>query len=211
MNQRNEPFSAPIRIINATFMRGADESADLPLTTIPEVAFIGRTNVGKSTLINRVTGRRSIARASSTPGRTQQFNLYQAEIVEGEHRWPIVFVDLPGFGYSQFSKKKRVALEKATVTYLTQRPSLSLICLLNDIRRDPEEDELFVASIARERDIPLITVITKGDKLATNEAMKRRREIERHFCLPAGESCLTGTKVDAGGLIARILREIQPG
>jgi GTP-binding protein EngB required for normal cell division len=81
--------------------------------------------------------------------------------------------------------------------------------LLNDVRRDPEDDELFVASIARERDIPFVTVITKGDKLATHEAAKRMREIERQLDLPIGESCLTGTKVDAAALIARILREIQ--
>lgn len=197
--------SSSARVINATFMLGTDDPADLPLLTVPEVAFIGRTNVGKSTLINRVTGRRSLARASSTPGRTQQFNLFEAEVMSGAARHRIAFMDLPGFGYSQFSKKKRIILEKATFRYLTSRHSLSVVCLLQDVRRDPKEEELYVADLAQEKSIPLVVVITKTDKLTTRELTSRKREILREYGIEESESCLMGSSIDGSVLVTHLM------
>lgn len=193
------------RVINSTFMLGTDDPADLPLIEIPEIAFIGRTNVGKSTLINRVTGRRSLARASSTPGRTQQFNLFEADVLNGASRHRIAFMDLPGFGYSQFSKKKRIILEKATFRYLTSRTSLSAVCLLQDIRRDPKEEEDYVAEVALENAIPLVVVITKADKLTNREVHARKREILRHYGINETQSCLMGSGIDGSVLVTHLM------
>lgn len=196
------------RVINSTFMLGTDDPADLPAIAIPEIAFIGRTNVGKSTLINRLTGRRSLARASSTPGRTQQFNLFEAEVLSGASRHRVAFVDLPGFGYSQFSIKKRIILEKATFYYLASRQPLSLVCLLQDVRRDPKEEECHVAAVAREKSIPLVVVITKADKLTNRERQTRQREILRHYRIEESQSCLMGSGIDGSVLVTHLMRTL---
>lgn len=197
--------SSSVRIIDAQFVMGSADPMGLPEITIPEVAFIGRTNVGKSTLINRLTGRRSLARSSGTPGRTQEFNLFKAQIMDGTSRHQMMLVDLPGFGYSQFSKKKRVILEKATVTYLMKRRSLSAVCVLNDVRRNPEEEELEVISMAQERDIPVLVVVTKGDKLNVRDLTRRQRELEARFDegIPL---CLTGSSSDPSAIIAHLVQ-----
>lgn len=203
MTQKN----SPVRVVEAQFILGAADPATLPEISIPEIAFIGRTNVGKSTLINRLTGRRSLARASGTPGRTQEFNFFQAHIVDGETRHQMMLVDLPGFGYSQFSKKKRVVLEKATVAYLLKRRSLSAVCVLNDVRRDPEDEELEVIDMARERRIPAIVIVTKGDKLNARDLARRKKELEARFD-DGITLCLTGSNFDPSAIIAHVLETL---
>lgn len=137
-----------------------------PTSTLPEVAFAGRSNVGKSSLLNALVRRRSMARVSRTPGRTREINFFE---VNGE----FVLVDLPGYGYARVSKAARAAWRPLIEDYLRDTSALRGLVLLLDVRRDPTpEDEQMLAFLA-ERGVPVLVAITKIDKLTTRTAAAR--------------------------------------
>jgi GTP-binding protein len=196
-------------VIEAHFIMGVPAPSGLPAPTLPEITFIGRTNAGKSSLINRLTNRKSLARTSRTPGRTQELNLFSVTLRSADdERINYHLVDLPGYGYSKFSAKRRHLLERSVVDYISERESLRAVCLLTDIRRLPEAEELAVRDIVEERGLPLIVLATKSDKLSGNERPRQLAKIAEVLHLFPAQIEITGTTVPAHRTWGRILREL---
>ena len=145
---------------------GSFPTADFPChSALLEVALVGRSNVGKSSLLNRLIGRRSLAHTSRTPGKTRACNVYD---VDDRFR----LVDLPGYGYARASKVERRGLSQLIRSYLSSRERLAGVIWLLDIRRDPSRDDLEMADLLVERGVPVLVAVTKADKVSRG----RRRE-----------------------------------
>lgn len=199
-----------IKIKNIDFLGGAQSFSALPQCSIPEVAIIGRSNVGKSTLVNRLTGRHKLARTSQTPGRTTEINLFSLLLAleqdsAEEKELQLILADLPGFGYSKFAKTQREKLSQLTVEYIRNRPHLTTICLLNDCRRDPEDDELAIRDIAFAANVHLLVVLTKMDKLNQKEKHARPKAIAECYNLTTSDLIASGEKTPIQHLWERII------
>jgi GTP-binding protein len=161
-----------MKIRSLTFEISAVRPAQRPPDGLPEFAFVGRSNVGKSSLLNRLLGRRGLARVSSKPGKTQQINFYR---VNDQFR----FADLPGYGYAAVSKGERAAFARMIDTYLRRRDPLVRVLHLIDIRHDPTRDDQTMHQALLELGLPVLVVATKADKLGRSRiavALKRIRE-----------------------------------
>jgi GTP-binding protein len=158
------------KITAAEFLLSVHQPGQLPLGDRPEVAFLGRSNVGKSSLINCLLGRRNLVRTSSRPGCTQALNFF---LING--RW--YFVDLPGFGYAAVSKSLKAAWGRLVMDYLANRKNLAAVVLLQDSRRTPGPEELFLWEFFRDQGLPVIPVLTKADKLKQGERTKQLQKI----------------------------------
>lgn len=169
----------PFRILEAEFLAGATLGSTLPAPTTVEIAFAGRSNVGKSSLINTLVDRQGLVRTSGKPGSTRQVNLFKARAADGA-----IFhlVDLPGYGFNQRSKAERAQWAKMIEAYLADRVTLAVVVLLVDSRRgvEPDDEELLAfvegPSAASRRPIDVIIVATKLDKLSKSA---RKIEIEK--------------------------------
>lgn len=136
----------------------------------PQVALAGRSNVGKSSLVNRLANRKKLARISSTPGKTRSINFYK---VRGEDFY---VVDLPGYGYAKASKVDREKWAGLVQSYFEANPQVRAVVLLLDSRLDPQKKDLELLSYVESMDIPLIAVLTKADKCKQSERDKRRNQ-----------------------------------
>lgn len=145
-------------IKDAKFVKSSDSLSVCPETNLPEFAFIGRSNVGKSSLINMLAGNKKLAKTSSTPGKTQLINHF---IIDDE--WYLV--DLPGYGYAKASKTSREKWEKMIHNYLSKRENLACVFLLIDIRIKPQQNDLDFANMLGEMGIPFVILYTKSDKI----------------------------------------------
>jgi len=164
------------------FVKGALDAKDFPEIEIPEVAFFGRSNVGKSTFLNRLCNRKQLAKTSAKPGKTSELNFFEARLSHNGEVKELSMVDLPGFGYAQFSKKKREYLSKLTVDYILNREQLKVVCLLNDARRDtPKEDELAIRELAERGEKSFLLIITKLDKLKRNERATQIKKLKEAY------------------------------
>jgi GTP-binding protein len=149
----------PLVIRSLEFLGGtAERGGWRPQSDLPEVAFAGRSNVGKSSLLNTLVGRKKIARVSKTPGRTREINFFRVNDA-------FVLVDLPGYGYAKISKERKADWKPLIQSYLKLTPQLRGIVLLLDIRRDPSEDDRAMLDFLSEVEIPTIVAVTKADKL----------------------------------------------
>lgn len=148
-----------MRIHSAEFVVGSVSQSDRPADGRPEIAFSGRSNVGKSSLINRLVQRKRLARTSSTPGKTQQLNYYR---VNGE----LYLVDLPGYGYVSGGKQLRGELGKRTEKYLQNREQLRAVVQLVDARHGPSDTDMQMIEWLRSNQSPFLLVFTKADKLS---------------------------------------------
>ncbi len=135
-----------------------------PKPTLPEYAFIGRSNVGKSSLINMLVGIHRLARVSGTPGRTRNVEHFRVEPIEGQGpAW--LLADLPGYGFAKISKAERAAWQRMIQAYLRQRENLQCVFLLVDVRHEPQQSDLDMIHWLGLEGIPFVIVFTKGDKL----------------------------------------------
>jgi GTP-binding protein len=150
--------------VRAEFVISAAQPSDFPPPSLPELAVVGRSNVGKSSLINTLVGHDGLARTSRTPGRTRLANWFQ---IDGKFH----LVDLPGYGYAQVNQAMRESWRPLIETYLEQRESLAGVVLLIDIRRGVQEEELDFVPWLAQHDKPVVVVLTKADKLAKNKRM----------------------------------------
>ena len=172
-----EPGGDPLIIRNVEFIGGmAEKHGWRPDSPLPEVAFAGRSNVGKSSLLNSLVRRKSFARVSRTPGRTREINFFR---VNNE----FVLVDLPGYGYARISKEKKAEWRPMIESYLRRTTQLRGIVLLLDIRREPSEDDRAMLDFLAEVEVPTIVALTKTDKLSKAVARDRPGEIARALSL----------------------------
>jgi GTP-binding protein len=158
--------------MDVEFVTSANGSEGFPPPDRPEVAFAGRSNVGKSSLINTLANRRKLARTSGTPGRTRLINFFAV----GE---ALYLVDLPGYGFARVPAPVRESWVRLVETYLETRPNLSAVVVIIDIRREPSEGDLALLHGLKIRDIPAIVALTKADKFSRNKAVARRAFIAR--------------------------------
>ena len=160
-------------ITTAKFTFAATKPESLPKTTLPEIVFMGRSNVGKSSVINSLLKVKGLARTSSTPGRTQSINFF---LINEK----FYFVDLPGYGYAKISLDKRREWGKLIESYLAERSQLVLSILIVDARHEPTPLDLQMKSWLQHYGLPYLVVSTKVDKLSSNERHKswlRAKEI----------------------------------
>ena len=155
---RDDPAAAPPPL-PAEFLYGATSMAQCPRDALAEVAFAGRSNAGKSSTLNRLTGSNALARTSKTPGRTQLINLFS---VAGCGR----LVDLPGFGYARAPKARREAWERTVRQYLSRRENLAAVVLVMDCRHPLQAADQAVVEDACQRGLPLLALLNKADKLS---------------------------------------------
>ncbi len=157
-----------MKVTQVRFIKSVFQKRDLPKPRLPEVAFSGRSNVGKSSLINVLLNRKGIARTSMTPGRTQSINFVEINRA-------FYFVDLPGYGYAHVPLAVRKKWLPLIEGYLTQRPTLCLVTVLGDVRREPQEDEVLFSQWLKQQAIPFAVVLTKIDKVSRQEQMTSLR------------------------------------
>ena len=173
------------KIISAEFMVSAHRLEQCPAEGLPEAAFLGRSNVGKSTLINTLLGRKKLVRTSAKPGRTRALNYFLIN-----RAW--YFVDLPGFGYAAVSRDLQASWGPLVMEYLAGRESLGAVVFLQDSRRLPGPEEQFLWKFLQERGRRVIPVLTKADKL---KAGARRRQLQLFT------GALTSLGIDPGEVI----------
>ncbi|NUU59638.1 ribosome biogenesis GTP-binding protein YihA/YsxC [Paenibacillus agri] len=147
-----------MKVNNAEFIISAVGPDQYPDDALPEIALAGRSNVGKSSLINRMINRKNLARTSSTPGKTQHMNYY----LVNENMY---FVDFPGYGYAKVSKTQRATWGKMVEKYLAERDTLKLVLLVVDLRHPPTSNDKMMFDWLKHYDIPLCVVATKADKI----------------------------------------------
>lgn len=151
--------------MNAEFIKSALLPKDFPSHNFPEVAFLGRSNVGKSSVINALLGRKSLVKVGKTPGKTRLINFFNVEN-------KIIFVDMPGYGYAKVSKSEKVSWSKNIYTYISSRDQLKLCVLILDIRRVPTDDDISIINMLYELGRDVLFILNKSDKLSGNEIAK---------------------------------------
>jgi GTP-binding protein len=168
------------RVIRASWVGSAERPEDL-LQTVPEVAVCGRSNVGKSSLINAVCSRKDLARTSSTPGRTQRIHVFDLDLSTGKK---VRLVDLPGFGHAAASKAVRRQFAPMIAGWLFDRPLLRAVLLLQDLRREGDVDAQAFAEEVRSRGVGVFVVGTKADKLPKTQRFAAGKRLQAEFKLP---------------------------
>jgi GTP-binding protein len=195
-----------MKIISAEFMKSAVKPDQYPKTSLPEIAFAGRSNVGKSSLINTLLGRKKLAQISATPGKTRLLNFFTVND-------RLSVVDLPGYGFARVSKTEQEKWGPMIETYLRERESLRLVVSILDVRHDPTQQDRDLIDWLRHYGRSLLIVLTKSDKLSRGQALQRRKQIMARLGLgeqdkPLLFSAQTGDgKGDLWKAIERVLRE----
>jgi len=178
-----------MKIIKAEFVIGVAGAKSIPKENLPEVAFAGRSNVGKSSLINRLLNRKNLAITSSTPGRTRQINFFNVND-------SFLAVDLPGYGYAKVSHDERRKWGEIVSAYMQSRRSLVAVVVIVDLRRDPGEHDLTLFDMLKDLGIPPIVVLTKADKVKRGQRAQRRTAIAKTLARDSSDlilfSAITG-------------------
>jgi len=161
-----------MKFVSAEFVISAYRPADFPREKLPQVAFVGRSNVGKSSVINCLLHRKSLAKTSSSPGKTRSINFYRIE-----NRY--FFVDLPGYGYAKVSQQERSNWRKLIERYLTNNPFLKGAIQIVDSRLELTDNDLTMLSWLRHYQIPLVIIATKADKFSKNQLAVQLQKLNR--------------------------------
>ncbi|SEB26766.1 ribosome biogenesis GTP-binding protein YihA/YsxC [Paenibacillus sp. 276b] len=169
-----------MKVNQSEFIISAVRPEQYPEDGLPEIALAGRSNVGKSSLINRLINRKNLARTSSTPGKTQQLNYYKIN-------QDLYFVDFPGYGYAKVSKEQRFAWGKMMEKYLLGREELKLVMQMVDMRHEPSKDDMMMNEWLRHHGLPLVVVATKMDKIPKTRRAKHIKVIKEALDLRPGD------------------------
>ncbi len=173
---------------NINLIISAVKKAQYPDTGLTEVALSGRSNVGKSTFINSMIGRKNMARTSQQPGKTQTLNFYNIDEL-------LIFVDVPGYGYAKVSKVQREKFGKMIEEYITQRENLKLVIQLVDLRHQPTEDDVLMYNYLKHFDIPTLVICTKEDKIAKGKVQKHIKRIKDKLELEPGDNIISYSSI----------------
>jgi len=163
-----------MKVTSAEFTQSAIDPSQYPEGLIPEVAFAGRSNVGKSSLINTLINRKRLARTSAVPGKTRLINFFKIND-------KLFFVDLPGYGFAKVPFSVRKSWGPMVETYLKERQNLRLVIVILDIRRDPSKEDISLVHWLDYYDVNVLFVLTKTDKLSGNQTNIRRRKIAEYL------------------------------
>lgn len=169
-----------MKVTKAEFIISAVGPNQYPEDALPEIALAGRSNVGKSSLINRMINRKNLARTSSTPGKTQHLNYYRVND-------QLYFVDVPGYGYAKVSKSQREVWGKMIEKYLQERETLKLVLQIIDLRHPPTKDDDLMYDWLKAYELPVCVVATKADKVPKSRWQKHLKIIKEALVLRAGD------------------------
>lgn len=158
---------------NPYFEAAYGTAGQLPPSDIPEIAFSGRSNVGKSSLLNAIMSRKALARTSSTPGKTTTINFFRLGDKDGQNAEAVRFCDLPGYGYAKVSGSERIRWGKMMESYFSGGRDIRLTVQLIDMRHPPSKDDIQMLEFLESKSVPFIIVLTKSDKLNKSERAKR--------------------------------------
>ncbi len=161
-----------MKIDSAEFRFGCPHFDEIPSASLPEFAFVGRSNVGKSSLINMLTGRKELAHTSSKPGKTRCINIFSIN-----KQWHLV--DLPGYGYAKVSKAKQLDFNQDVSAYLTERSTLEQVFLLVDSQLEPLEQDLYFAQWLQECEVPFSLILTKTDRSSNTTVLNHASQFEK--------------------------------
>jgi GTP-binding protein len=170
-----------MKVNQAEFVISAVGPSQYPEDALPEIALAGRSNVGKSSLINRMLGRKNLARTSSQPGKTQTLNYYRINE-------DLYFVDLPGYGYAKVSKTERERWGKFIESYLLNRETLKLVLLLIDLRHPPTKDDQAMYGWLKHNGVPVCVVTTKADKIPKGKWQKHAKIVRETLGMDKGDT-----------------------
>lgn len=172
------------------FVASYGKASQIPESTCPEVSFVGRSNVGKSSIMNKLFNRKSLVKVSSTPGKTSNINFFEAD---GVH-----FVDLPGYGFAQRSKGERDRWARLIGDFFDSERSFNLVVSLVDIRHDPSKLDLQMIDFLQENGFTFIVALTKADKLSKSQQAKQAASIKKQLKVPADRVIVTSSQTGAG-------------
>lgn len=173
--------------------------AQLPKPTTPEVSFVGRSNVGKSSLLNRLLGRKQLARVSSVPGKTANINFFDVDGVK--------FVDLPGYGYAKVSHTEKQRWADLIGGYFEQERSFNLVISLVDIRHEAQKLDLRMVDFLTETELPFVVALTKADKITRNKQNQAAAALRSSFGLAQEQIIITSSETGLG--IDELRRRIE--
>ena len=173
--------------------------AQLPKPTTPEVSFVGRSNVGKSSLLNRLLGRKQLARVSSVPGKTANINFFDVDGVK--------FVDLPGYGYAKVSHTEKQRWADLIGGYFEQERSFNLVISLVDIRHEAQKLDLQMVDFLTEAELPFVVALTKADKITRNKQNQAAAALRSSFGLMQEQIIITSSETGLG--IDELRRRIE--
>lgn len=229
MNSSNKLPTLLFHLKSASFVSSSPVSSKLPPCPYPEICLLGRSNAGKSSLINHLAGQKKIARTSSTPGQTRHLNLFNIRYswrnilsdgsadraarvsTKHDHESFIRLIDTPGYGYAKVAKSERFSVERDILQPIVDSPSLKIICLLIDCRRTALEDELTIQKVAFATGRLLLVIATKVDTLNQKEKLSCLRALADSFHLTPEDLVLSGRDTAAQSIWMRMLEPIHLG
>ncbi|MBU1138523.1 MAG: ribosome biogenesis GTP-binding protein YihA/YsxC [Proteobacteria bacterium] len=180
-----------MKFIDIKFLLSVHKLSQLPPLSLPEIAFAGRSNVGKSSLINVLVGRKALVKVSGRPGKTQGLNYF--EIDES-----VYLVDLPGYGFARVSKGMQDSWQSLITSYLETRSTLCCVVVIMDIRHGPKPQDTQLISWLKQQDIPCLPVYTKVDKLSGNERQRNAAVLDAGHTINSSERILFSAKSGQG-------------
>ncbi|MEO3946997.1 ribosome biogenesis GTP-binding protein YihA/YsxC [Gorillibacterium sp. CAU 1737] len=182
-----------MKVKQAEFVISAVGPGQYPEDALPEIALAGRSNVGKSSLINRLISRKNLARTSSQPGKTQTLNYYRINDF-------FYFVDVPGYGYAKVSRTERAAWGRFIEQYLVGREPLRRVMLIIDVRHPPTKDDQAMYDWLRHHDLPIVVIATKADKIPRSQWQKHVKIVRETLGMPKGDPLVLFSSETGQGL-----------
>ncbi len=166
------------RIIESKFIKSAVKPKDYPASAYTEIAFVGKSNVGKSSLINTILNRKAIAKISRTPGKTRLINFFEIRFKTNDEKEGFInFVDLPGYGYAKVSKAERESWKKMIQNYFDNRLQLRGVIAIIDIRHKSDPKDIVMFEMLKTKQIPFVVIATKSDKIRKTKAVSSLRKL----------------------------------